>query len=169
MTGSVNQSHDFDIVETLNKISEEVNYVLNSNEKSKYFECVIVLFSLVENLIKWLIFVNILWTKSKEEIEMSQKEIRQLIRFCEDLSFKNASLMALSFNIIDFSLHKKIDKLRKDRNMLIHRCWEDKDMRHYAKLRKRLERLAEVSNELIGIFNKLTEEIGVDEVYNIQL
>jgi len=102
MTGSVNQSHDFDIVETLNKISEEVNYVLNSNEKSKYFECVIVLFSLVENLIKWLIFVNILWTKSKEEIEMSQKEIRQLIRFCEDLSFKNASLMALSFNIIAF-------------------------------------------------------------------
>jgi len=42
-------------------------------------------------------------------------------------------------------------------------------MRHYAKLRKRLERLAELSNELIGIFNKLTEEIGVDEVYSIQL
>jgi hypothetical protein len=34
-----------------------------------------------------------------------------------------------------------------------------------SELRKELERLAHAANTLVGILNKLTERIGVDEVY----
>jgi hypothetical protein len=36
-------------------------------------------------------------------------------------------------------------------------------------LRKKLEKLARVANDLVGQFNSLTEEIEVDETYEIFL
>jgi len=41
------------ITQTINDIAEEINSVLNSRNKEKYFEKIILLYSFIENGLKW--------------------------------------------------------------------------------------------------------------------
>jgi len=156
-----------DITQSINEIAEEINLVLNSRSKERYFEEIIMLYSFIENLLKWLVFVKILWQKSDKEL--TQKEANKLRSFYKKLNFYNALYMAFSIDLIDFSLYKRIDMIREERNNVIHQFWMYSQRNNLLVLRKKLEKLAGVANQLVGIFNQLTQEVGVDEVYEIFL
>jgi len=89
--------------------------------------------------------------------------------FCKKLNFYNALYMAFSIDLIDFSLYKRIDMIREERNNVIHQFWMYSHRNNLLVLRKKLEKLAGVASQLVGIFNQLTQEVGVDEVYEIFL
>ena len=71
--------------------------------------------------------------------------------------------------LVDFNLYKRINNVRKERNDVLHQFWIYRHRDNLSVLRKKLEKLARVSNKLVGIFNDLTQEIGVEEVYEILL
>lgn len=156
-----------DITQSINGIAEEINLVLNSRNKERYFEEIILLYSFIENLLKWLVFVKILWQKSDKEL--TQKEANKLRSFCKKLNFYNALYMAFSISLIDFNLYKRIDMIREERNNVIHQFWMYSHRNNLLVLRKKLEKLAGVANQLVGIFNQLAQEVGIDEVYEIFL
>ena len=66
-------------------------------------------------------------------------------------------------------MFKKIQQIRKKRNSILHDLWLFEFRNDHNKLRTELENLAIVSNDLMEIFNHLTDEIGVDEVYTMML
>ena len=167
MAKKLMQKEYTDITQSINEIAEEINLVLNSRSKERYFEEIIMLYSFIENLLKWLVFVKILWQKSDKEL--TQKEANKLRSFYKKLNFYNALYMAFSIDLIDFSLYKRIDMIREERNNVIHQFWMYSQRNNLLVLRKKLEKLAGVANQLVGIFNQLTQEVGVDEVYEIFL
>jgi hypothetical protein len=167
MAKKLTQKEYTDITRSINEIAEEINLVLNSRSKERYFEEIIMLYSFIENLLKWLVFVKILWQKSDKEL--TQKEANKLRSFCKKLNFYNALYMAFSIDLIDFSLYKRIDMIREERNNVIHQFWMYSHRNNLLVLRKKLEKLAGVASQLVGIFNQLTQEVGVDEVYEIFL
>jgi len=156
-----------DITQAINEIAEEINSVLNSRNKEKYFEEIVLLYSFIENLLKWLVFVKILWKKPGEEL--THEEVNKLKSFCKRLNFYNALNVSYSIDLIDSNLYSGIDKVRDERNNVIHQFWIYSHRNNLLVLRKKLEKLARVANQLVGIFNQLTREVGVEEVYKIFL
>ena len=109
MAQKLMQKEHTDITQVINEIAEEIDSVLDSRNKERYFEEIILLYSFIENLLKWLVAVKILWQKSDKEL--TQKEVNRLRSSCKKLSFYNALDMALCISLIDFNLYKGIDKL----------------------------------------------------------
>jgi len=157
-----------DITRPINAIAEEVNAVLNNRIKEKYFEEVVLLYSFIENLLKWLVFVKTTWDKCSNKT-LTTEEIRRIRSFCKSLNFYSALNIAFSINLIDFGLYAKIDTIREERNNIVHQFWIYGHRGNFLTLRKRLEMLARATNQLVGIFNKLTEKVGVEEVYELFL
>lgn len=156
------------ITKPINEIAEEVNSVLSKREKKRYFEKIVLNYSLIENLLKWLVYVKLSWDKAGRG-EISDEENDKLLSFCRGLNFYNASHVALAISLIDFDLHKEIDEVRKERNNLVHQFWIYSHRNNFRKLRIKLEKLSGITNKLVGIFNQLTEEIGVEDIYKILL
>ena len=156
-----------DIRDVINQIADEINTDLGEKKKEKYFQDVILLYSFVENLLKWLVFTKILWDKSERGLD--QDEIKAIGKYCQRLTFHSSSHMALSLNLIDFKLYKTIDDIRNQRNTVVHQFWIYSHRNNRLVLRKKLEKLAAVANQLVGVFNDLTNEMGVDFVYELQL
>jgi len=154
-----------DMVDLINELGDEINRVLNTGNKQRYFECVILLYSFVENLLVWLLYVKTLWEMHSKPAEISSKELDDTERFFQRLSFYNSTWMALSTKLIDLDLWRRIDKLRKERNNMIHQLWLYEHRGDTSQLRKKLEELASAANDLVSIFKRLTKKVGVDEVY----
>lgn len=151
-------------------MADEINTVLNDCIKERYFEEIILLYTFIEYFLKWLLFVKILWEKSgKPDSELSKKEVSTILDYVKKLKFYGAMNVALSIDLVDFDLYKKIDAIRKERNDLVHQFWIYTHRNDFSRLRKKLEKLAKTASLLVAIFNQLTEEIGVDETYKIFL
>ncbi len=158
-----------DMTDAINLLADEINVTLNTNRTEKYFESVILLYSFVENLLVWLLYINTLWEIYSKPVKISSKDMEDAERFFQRLSFYNSIWMALSTKLIDISLWRRIDKLRRERNSIVHQLWLYEHRGDTSQLRKKLEELAGVANDLVGIFKRLTKKIGVDEVYRIIL
>jgi hypothetical protein len=158
---------EFHIVEVVNRIGEEVERVLGSYTEEKYFEEIMLLYSLIENLLKWSLFVKIFWDRMDKE--PNGKELTKLSSFCGDLSFYNALNMGLSLKLIDFTLYNKMDKVRLERNDIIHQLWIYDHRSNPVVLRKTLEKLATVAKQLTSVVSQLTNEIGVEGIYKLKL
>jgi len=158
------------ITELINQIAEEVNSVLNDDQEEKYFEEVILLYSFIENLLKWLVFMELLWIKAeKREEEPSQEELNKQLSFFENIQLYDTSCIALFIGLIDINLCKQIDEIRNDRNKFVHQLWIHCHRNDTLVLREKLEKLSRVANKLVEIFNQLTNKVGVDEVYEFFL
>ncbi len=86
------------IVEAINDISDEINRILNDRQTDKYFDGIVLLYSFIENLLKWLVFVKLLWDKSSKEL--SAQETKAIAHFCKNLTLFSAQQMALSIAIV---------------------------------------------------------------------
>lgn len=156
------------ITEPINEIAKEVNSILSKRERERYFEKIVLNYSLVENLLKWLVYVKLSWDKAGRK-EILDEEMEKLRYFCKELNFYTALQIALSIDLINLDLHKEIDEVRKERNNLVHQYWIYSHRKNFRVLRKKLEKLSRVVNKLIEIFNQLTEEVGIEEVYEVFL
>jgi len=155
-----------EISDLINDIADEINEVLSQAQRQRYFHCIVLLYSFIENLLKWLVFVKILWIKSAKEV-MAKKEARDVRRFCRRLNFYNCLRIALGTDLISYPLYRKLDRVREERNDVVHQLWIYKHRRSNLVMRKKLEKIARTSSDLVGVFNALTREIGVDEVYEL--
>ncbi|TKJ40897.1 hypothetical protein CEE36_09135 [candidate division TA06 bacterium B3_TA06] len=156
-----------DMPQAINEVADEINRTLNERKKDKYFQSIILMYSFIENLLKWLVFVKIMWMKADKEL--SGKEMKELEKFCKHLRFYDALEAGLMIDLVDFNLYKRINDVRKERNDVLHQFWIYRHRDNLSVLRKKLEKLARVSNTLVGIFDDLTQEIGIEEVYEILL
>jgi hypothetical protein len=159
------------LADTINEIGEEVDLVLERRKREKYFEAIVLLYSLIENLLKWAVFMEITWDKTQRQPErlFPQAEFDKLGSFCRRLSFYDALNVALAINLVDFNLCRKIDKVREERNDVVHQLWIYTHRRNPRMLRKKLERLRDVSYQLARTVNKLTDEIGFSEILEFWL
>jgi len=98
------------IVDVLSQIADEVNWTPNERKKEKYFQCIVLLYSLTENLLKWLIFVKVLWDRSASLSLAKEAEVKMIEEFARDLSFYSALRSAYAVRLIDFQLFRGIDR-----------------------------------------------------------
>ena len=163
----------FNIVEIINGIGEEVESVLETRNKEKYFEEIMLLYSLVENLLKWLIFMKAIWGRTQKGVDISQKAYLgawgKLEDFCRNLSFYYALNIGLALDAIDPTLYKKLDQVRKERNDISHQLWILSKRQNKLVLRKNLEKLANVTKQLCQVTQQLTDQMGVEEIYTFKL
>jgi len=169
LQGATKTTEKINIADVINKIGREVNLVLSERRRQRYFDNIVLLYSFIENLLKWLIFVEICWEKCRVVRLMNGKEVESIEKFCRDLSFYNSLQIVLLVDLVDFELYQKIDKIRRDRNDLVHQLWIYRHRKDFRQLRKRLEDLTSVADRLVHICNKLVEEIGMANVWDISL
>ena len=91
------------------------------------------------------------------------------VGICKNLTFHNALNIGFAIDLFDRDLFQKIESIRGERNNILHQLWIYEHWNKVSVLRKRLENLAKVSNELVGIFNGLTGEIGIEAIYKMFL
>jgi hypothetical protein len=156
-----------DITEVINEIADDINSILSDCEKERYFECIVLLYSFIENLLKWLVFIKLLWEKSDKVLKEEEVKIIRLL--AKDLRFYDVLRISYGIKLIDLKLFKRLDEIRKERNNVVHQFWLYTHRKDRRVLRKKLEKLALTASSLIGIFNELTEEVGIDEVYQVFL
>lgn len=154
-------------VDLINEMADEINKNLNKRKKEKYFESIALLYSFIENVLKWLIYANALWTRSAKKI--TTKDIRVIQNSCKKLNFFGATNVAYIDGLIDLELYRRIHGIREERNKIIHKFWVYQRRGDLRVMRKKLEKLATTANSLVGIFNRVTRRIGVEEVYEIVL
>ena len=111
--------------------------------------------------------MKILWDKSAKEIRA--EEVKIIRGFSKRMNFSTAQEVALSIKLIDFDLYKRIDRIRDERNSVIHQYWLYVHRGNRLVLRKKLEKLAHTANEIVGLFNALTKKIGLKEIYELFL
>lgn len=155
----------------INSIADEINSVLDNHQKERYFESLMLLYSMIENLLKWIVYTDIVWKKySKKNLRMTKnlrREWKEIHQFCKKkLNFFSAARMALASGRIDFKLYKRVDSIREERNDVIHQLWIYRHRHNRAIIRKKLEKLALVTSALVGVCRKMGNEIGVDEIWD---
>jgi hypothetical protein len=154
-------------VDQINEVADEVNKILDKRQKEKYFESITLLYSFIENVLKWLVFAQALWVRAKDKI--TAKDYKSIREFAKNLTFYNTSNIAYTSGLIDDGLFMRISEARNERNKIIHKFWTYERRGNKAVMRKKLEKLARISNDLVGVFNRLVKNIGVDEIYDLTL
>jgi hypothetical protein len=156
------------IVDQINRIGNEINDILDKKQTEKYFQSVALLYSFIENILKWLVFGESLWIRA-EDRKFSTKDYKTIKEFCKQQNFYTASNLAYDFGLIDLKLYERISQARIERNRIIHKFWTYERRGNRAVMRKKLEKLARIASDLVRVFNKLTRKIGVDEIYDMTL
>ncbi len=82
MSDYVSEESDFNIADLVNKIGDDIEKTLDKRHKDKYFEQVVLIYSLIENIFKWLVFVKIMWEKSSRL--RSVEETESVRDYCKD-------------------------------------------------------------------------------------
>jgi len=157
-----------DITLLINEIGKEINGTLNARQADKYFEGIVLLYSFIENLLKWLAWIELLWI-SAERRDLRPGDWKPVHDYAKSLSFYNAQQLAFSLNLLDRKLFTDLDTIRRERNDVVHQFWVYAHRGNRLVLRKKLEKLAGTANRLVGVFNKLVRKVGVDEVYELFL
>lgn len=123
------------------------------------------MYSLIENVLKWLVFLKVVWDKSDRVLP--EREVESLKQFCNQQDFYSALNLALVTGLIKHSLFRRIDKIRKERNDVVHQCYLFTHRRNSRVLRSRLEKIVSIAGDLFVVFNNLVEETGADDSYDI--
>lgn len=155
------------LIATVNEMGEEVDLILEERKKEKYFNTVVLQYSLIEYLLKWSLFIWLLWEKSNKE--RNDYEINNLGNYCKNLNFFNALQVAYSIDMIDTKLYKRINNIRIERNDIIHEFWLYKYRNNNLIMRKKLEKITNITSELTEIITKIINKIGYDLVQEIIL
>jgi hypothetical protein len=148
-------------------LADEINTILDTNQESRYFEAIAVIHSFLEDMLRWLIFTKIIWTRSGEDKSlMAPGEVEELRGYCNRLNFYSLLHMGLAVELLDFASFKTLDKIRSERNELVHQYWAYTHKGDRQVFRQKLEELAAAASDLVNRFNLLTEEIGeIDDAF----
>ena len=154
----------------INTIVDEVISVLNERQKERYFDSVILLYSLIENLMKWIVYSDILWKKYRRKKRVTQnvrREQREIHQFVKRLGFYETVRIALVSGLIDYKLYKKVEGIRTERNNVVHQLWIYQHRHNRAVIRKKLEKLILVTGEIMYVSIATERRIKVDAVWDL--
>jgi len=160
---------DFDIVNTVNEIGKEVEEVLGTRNEGRYLETIMLLYSLIENLLKWLIFVETCRDKNWGEDELSEEDMDNLRHFCSQLRLYDALNVGLSIHLISAELYREMRKVQKERNDVTHKLWIYQHRKEPIKLREELEMLVGVAMKLVKVTGYIINEVDTCEVQKMRL
>jgi len=154
------------LLDEVNHLADHINTVLNRNMKTRYFESIALLYGFIEDLLKWLVFIQIICNKCEKSV-IPDGEFDQIKQYCNQLSFYQLLNAGLSVDLLSYSLFRRLDQVRVERNQLVHQYWLYAHKGNSRILRKRLEKLARVANALVDKLNHLVEETDMDESYGL--
>lgn len=157
---------DHNLIDEVNNVADHINRVLDRKAKTRYFESIALLHGFMEDLLKWLVFVQVVWNKS-EKGAGPQGETHQIRLFCNQLNFSQLLNTGLCVGLLPYSLFRKLDEVRLERNHIVHQYWLYVHKGKRRILRKKLEKLALIANTLVSKLNHLVEETGIDETYGL--
>lgn len=158
------------IIEVVNQIGDEVEECLTKNDTNEFFKQTILLLSLTENLLKYLVATKICWDETCLQVDKKSTDEDIFIDFGEirerskDYSFSVTIDRARALGLITEDLQDRLHELRKERNDLIHELYLFEKRNDAEFMRENLIKIKGIVEELILIFETLIyEEIGVDE------
>ena len=166
------------IIEVTNQIGAEVRETLKTRNSCLYFQETYLLYSLAENILKYLVATKKCWDVncnlvdeldakrikgeviSDDEYYFDGEKIRNQIK---KLRFVDAINEAFLLVLISHEMKDKLETFRKERNNLIHELYLFEERNNMEFMKKRLEDAESIVSELIPVFEHLIfEEIGVD-------
>ena len=158
------------LIDEINKLSEEINSILKERERDRYFEGIAIVHSFIENVLKWLVFTQIVWNRSgQSDSEMKKGELKEIKDYCNRLSFDALLHVGLTTGLLKYKLFLKLSKIKQERNILVHQYWLYIHKGRRQIFRKKLENLAGAASELVEVFNSLTNEIGLGEEWFFEI
>lgn len=155
----------YKLTNAVERIDEEIHQILSKRQSTRYFEGIALMYSMMENVLKWLVFYKSVWDKCNRVL--SEGEIESLRQFCNQLDFHSAQNVALVNGLISHSLFRRIDKIRRERNDLLHQCYLFTHRRNPKVLRAKLKGIVSVADALFRIFNRLVIKSGADDSYDV--
>jgi hypothetical protein len=155
----------YKLTNAVERVKNDIRSILSKRQSARYFEGIILMYSLIENILKWLVFLKVLWDKC--EGVLPQRETESLRQFCNQQDFYSALNLALVTGLIKHPLFQRIDQIRKERNDVVHQCYLFTHRRNRRVLRAKLKKIVSVADDLFVVFNDLVMETGADDSYNI--
>jgi hypothetical protein len=155
----------YKLTNAVERVENDIRSILSKRQSTRYFEGIVLMYSLIENVLKWLVFLKVLWDKSDRVLP--QRETESLRQFCNQQDFYSALNLALVTGLIKHPLFRRIDQIRKERNDVVHQCYLFTHRRNHRVLRAKLERIVSVADDLFVVFNDLVRETGADDSYEI--
>ncbi len=150
------------IIDAVDDIGQDINAVLNNRQKDRYFDSIVLMYSFIENLLKSMVYVELMWNKSSRILP--PEEVKTARQYCKKMNFFEALQTSFLLDLIDWKLYKRIDAVRNERNDIIHQFWLYAHRGNRLVLRKKLEKLTGVASNLVGSFNKLSKKVGVMDI-----
>jgi len=155
-----------EITDAINEVIADINDILNEEREEQYLEGIILLYGLIENILKVALYyrmildrIDRLATEKVDEDTIS--EIDNIREFIKNLDFYKSLRFALSIKLIDYDFFHKLDKIRENRNNIAHKLWLLKNRKDKESLRKELENLATQTSGLVSILNKSIKGVGL--------
>jgi hypothetical protein len=161
----MSKRREYKLTSAVERVEKDIRNILSRRKSTRYFEGIVLMYSLIENVLKWLVFLNILWDKCQGVL--SQRETESLKQFCNQQDFYSALNLALVTGLIKHSLFRRIDQMRKERNDIVHQCYLFTHRRNQRVLRAKLEKLVNIADDLFVVFNALVEKTGADDSYDV--
>jgi hypothetical protein len=155
---------DYRLIDAIERVEKDIRTILSRHQATRYFEGIILMYSLIENVLKWLVYVKVIWAKCDRIIP--DREYERLKQFCNQQDFGSSLNFALAIGLIKHRLYNQIDRIRIERNDIVHQCYLFTHRRNSRVLRAKLERLVRVADRLFEVFNHLAEETGADASYD---
>jgi len=156
---------EYKLTNAAERVEKDIRTILSRQQSTRYFEGIILMYSLIENTLKWLIFVKVVWDKCDRVLPF--RELESLKGFCNQQDFFSALNLGLATGLIKRPLFRRIDIIRRERNDIVHQFYLFTHRRNTRVLRAKLERLVSIADELFVVFNNLVKETGADETYDI--
>lgn len=150
----------YKLTNAVERVEKDIESILSKRQSTRYFEGIVLMFSLIENILKWLLFMKILWDKS--ERALPRGEVKSLIDFCNQQDFHSALNLAYVIGLIKHPLFRQLDRIRTERNDVVHQCYLFTHRRNRRVLRAKLKRIVKVTEELFVVLNNLVADTGAD-------
>lgn len=159
------------IVQLINEAGIDVATTLDNKVVDRYFQETVLLYSLTENLLKFLIATKELWDENcrnvdaaiekeketgkpvpEEELEQDFDKVRKKAK---RLTFNDAINKAFDLGLINEATKDKLHDMRAERNTLVHLLYSYKDKNNQVIMRTKLEEAERIVMQLLPVFTSL--------------
>lgn len=156
-----------DVEEAINEIVDEVEQVLSECRTDEYFESLLLLYSLLENTLKWMVFVQLLWNQAGERSAVDQDQVDELSDYAGRLRFSDAIDTAHAVGAIDIDLKGRLNAIREERNDILHEFWLYEHRGDGRVLRQKLEKVARATHDLLNSIEHMAQSVGARKIFKV--
>jgi len=153
---------DKNVIDFISDGWEEVSGIVNENKKDKYFYAILLCFTLIEDTLRLAVFtqlaMEIVPVGEKSDVVGKREYFYYqdyFMNYFRGTDFYNLIRWSLAFKIIDSKTFKDLDKVRDDRNNLVHKLYLEKKRKNNAYLRRKLESYGRICYQILKIFEKM--------------